>query len=187
MSALIFYIGEEGSSCVLQEEPVLGSHMLLYDLRISDNMVIVPTMLYENTDGKFTIHPAKVTSKKIPIKLGSLDTLNKEEKENLRRFIALLYGAVISNGCNPDLSKIPVYFSFPLERLSVYQISELKAFLKDDCCVTVQEIILPKQIMLGYIFYNTRTELSIIKSQNDECLVIDYGKKVLDELVLLSY
>lgn len=178
MSALIFYVGEEECSCVLQEEPVLESHMLLYDLRISDDMVIVPTMLYENTDGKFTIHPAKVTSKKIPIKLGSLDTLNKEEKENLRRFIALLYGAVISNGCNPDLSKIPVYFSFPLERLSVYQISELKAFLKDDCCVTVQEIILPKQIMLGYIFYNTRTELSIIKSQNDECLVIDYGKKV---------
>lgn len=176
MSALIFYVGEEECSCVLQEEPVLENHMILYDLRISDDMVIVPTLLYENTDGKFTIYPAKVTSKKIPIKLGSLDTLNKEEKDNLRRFIALLYGAVLSNRNNPDLSKISLYFSFPLERLSVYQISELKAFLKDDCCVPVQEIILSKQIMQGYVFYNFRIALSTIKNQNEECLVIDYGK-----------
>lgn len=176
MSALIFYIGEEESSCVLREEPVFGNHMILYDLRISDDMVIVPTLLYENTDGKFTIYPAKVTSKKIPIKLGSLDTLNKEEKDDLRRFIALLYGAVLSNRNNPDLSKISLYFSFPLEKLSVYQISELKAFLKDDCCVPVQEIILSKQIMQGYVFYMFRIALSPIKNQNEECLVIDYGK-----------
>lgn len=175
MSALIFYIGEEKSSCVLREEPVFGNHMILYDLRISDDMVIVPTLLYENTDGKFTIYPAKVTSKKIPIKLGSLDTLNKEEKDDLRRFIALLYGAVLSNRNNPDLSKISLYFSFPLEKLSTYQISELKAFLKDDCCVPVQEIILSKQIMQGYVFYMFRIALSTIKNQNEECLVIDYG------------